>query len=198
MAQLDVLHYFSNKNAPVSILSAHSLFLMITFDAVLQKYRRKSIRKLLIATPPKGFIHSPAKHAIQSSFHLPKSLIVIFMYLSKSQEYQNGRYIATYLGGHVRSNWPRFLYIWEKAKSSSSINYRHRSIYHSLFYIERIHACNCGCCFSGATLFCEGVRQVSRAANCVFGEVRISVSKNPPASSTYPRHVRNCPPPGSA
>ena len=114
-------------------------------------------------------IHTHAKYAIQSSFHLPKPLIVRFMYLSKSQEYKNGRCIATYLGNHVRSNWPRFLYIWEKAKSSRSITHRHRSIYLSLFYIERIHACNCGCCFSGATLFCENVRQVT-VGECLLSE----------------------------
>ena len=36
-SQLVGLHYFSTINAPVSRQSAHSLFLMITFDAVLQR-----------------------------------------------------------------------------------------------------------------------------------------------------------------
>ena len=71
-----------------------------------------------------------------------------------------GRYIATYLGNDIRSNRPRIPYIWEKAKGSSPINYRHRFIYHPLFYIERIHACNCGRWFGGATIFFEAMTLV--------------------------------------
>ena len=79
----------------------------------------------------------------------------------KTRNIKNGRYIATYLGNAVRSTWPRILYIWEKAKGCSSTNYRHRSIFHSVFYIERIHACNCRRRFSGSTLFCENIRLIT-------------------------------------
>ena len=46
-SQLDALHYFSTINAPVSMLSAHNRFLMITFDAFMQRCRRRSIRNRL-------------------------------------------------------------------------------------------------------------------------------------------------------
>ncbi len=79
----------------------------------------------------------------------------------KTRNIKNGRYIATYLGNAVRSTWPRILYIWEKAKGCSSTNYRHRSIYHSVFYIERIHACNFRRRFSGSTIFCKNIRLIT-------------------------------------
>jgi len=85
-------------------------------------------------------IHTHAKYAIQSSFHLPKPLIVRFMYLSKSQEYKKWK-VHRYLFGESCSEQLASVSLHMGEGKRQSFHYSPASLYLSFLILYRTYTC---------------------------------------------------------